>query len=65
MLPLKAMVACIAFLSNDVPICSGPHDKFYICVQERCATLRQLTIEFQKHPKKHAEFLRDVYGIDK
>lgn len=61
-LPLKAMVACIAFVSSDVPICSGPDDRFYICVHEKCATIRELHVEFKRHPKKQDEFLRDVYG---
>ena len=61
-LPLKAMVSCIALLNPNAPICEDAQHRMYLCVNERCATIQSLSVEWKRHPKKHAEALREIYG---
>ena len=61
-LPLKAMAACITLLNPQAPICQDAKHVAYLCVNERCATIEQMSIEWQRHPKKQGEYLRKLYG---
>lgn len=62
-LPLKAMVACIALLNPKAPICEDAKHRLFLCVNEQCATIQSLSLEWRRHPKKRAEALRKIYGV--
>lgn len=64
-LPLKAMVACLALLNPQAPICEDAKGRMFLCVDEKCATIQSLSLEWRQHPKKHAEALRRIYGAGK
>ena len=62
MTPIKFMVACLSLLSPNAPICQDAHHRLFLCVRDRCATVQQMSLEWRRHPRKHAEYLREVYG---
>jgi hypothetical protein len=61
-LPLKAMAACLILLNPKAPICEDAHRRLYLCVNERCATIQSLSVEWKRHPRKQQDYLRQLYG---
>ena len=61
-LPLKAMVVCIALLNPNAPICQDAKHRLFLCVDDKCATIQSMSVEWRRHPKKRDEYLRQLYG---
>lgn len=61
-LPIKAMVACLALLNPKAPVCEDAKGQMFLCVDDKCATIQSLSLEWRRHPRKQIQTLRKIYG---